>query len=232
MFKLNLHAHTKYSDGHADIEGMLREYKKQGFTAAVITDHVYSADHKYSLNLEKYSAQVAEAYAMSAKHDFPVILGAEFSLHKLEEVVIIGQPIVTMLLLQRKNRLEQGLNGMTMIEDLAAMRKTRYPFFVSLCHPHLTRNEDGTQDFILKGGHKILNAFERINGGCDFFSYRRKDIPAEFEGLIPLSNSDAHSSFSIDTCYNLTNEPIRTEQELFDYKGIFKLYNSYGEVGK
>ena len=58
--KINLHCHSDYSDGH-DLMEMALAHKEQGFSAFVVTDHVYPlflADDKE----KQYSLCFAFAY--------------------------------------------------------------------------------------------------------------------------------------------------------------------------
>lgn len=225
MHKLNLHAHTTFSDGRGTIRDMAKEYKRQGFPAAVITDHVYSTDYYSCMDYESFKESREEAKLVSQELDYPIIMGIELALDRMEEVVIIGTAAIEDLMALREYRLNTTGYGTITIGDLKKLRET-YECWISLCHPQLAAMIDGSIPFLTFRGHEILDAYEQINCGQDFFKGR--DVPAEFEGLIPVSNSDAHSINYIGLNYNFTTEPITTEEELFKYvknNGEFKLFN-------
>jgi len=230
MFKLNLHAHSTYSDGRNTIHEMVQEYKKQDFTVAVITDHVYSTEHAFSLNLEKFKAALIEAEEVSQKLDFPIILGAEFSFAAMEEIVIIGEDAILYLLRKRRDRLNSGESGELSLEDVREVVDKFNPF-IFLCHPQLTSLMDGYIPFFGIGSHEILTGYEKINHGQVRFKPGLRELPDELKGKVALSNSDAHGISHLNYNYNLTASPITTEKELLDYVasgGKFLLYNSWG----
>lgn len=228
MYKFNMHAHTRYSDGHSTMEEMALEYKNQGFSVAVVTDHIYSQAHIFSNGLTGYIQQLAEAYYIYKKHNYPVIVGCEYSFANLEEVVVIGTDANIAILKDREERLEKCCSGELTIDLLKEVRK-EHECFVSLCHPQLVENSSGHLPMITSGAYTVLDAYEQINGGCDFSTF--KNFPKEFDKLIPLSNSDAHSHKWLNWNYNLTTKPITSEESLFKYikdDGKFDLF--LGEI--
>ena len=87
MKKVNLHAHTRYSDGHNTIEEMVEEYQRNHFSCAVITDHFYHRGSKYSIDMESMKRAREEAYQLQKKKGYPVIVGIEHGLFKEEEIL-------------------------------------------------------------------------------------------------------------------------------------------------
>jgi len=214
MYKLNLHAHSNYSDGAHTVSMMAMQYKSLGFPCCVITDHVYSSDAHYSNNLDKYFKQIEEADRASKEHDIPVILGAEFSVSRSEECLVFGKNAIISLLLLRAERQEMDrLDGVITYRDLIDAKKYN-PCAVILCHPMLSETSSG---ILQLNGHLALDGFERINSCNDFFAEERREVPKEFEGLPSFCNSDAHSLFCLNDCYNLTEEPVTSEEQLIAY---------------
>ena len=66
-FKINLHAHTRYSDGGCTIEEHAKAAKELGFCCCCITDHVYSKASYYSLEKDTFEKAVREARRVSKK---------------------------------------------------------------------------------------------------------------------------------------------------------------------
>lgn len=215
MFKINLHAHTKYSDGYDTVEKQAKGCKSLGFSACVITDHVYNAEHKYSLSVQKFTEQLEEAKRVSEDLDYPVILGAEFSIAKSEECLVFGTEAIMRLLEIRHNEIFNSGSAYIGIDELRAVR-SEFDCSVILCHPMLPEYKtDQGQNFIQIGGADVIDGFEIINSGQ--FEFRRRAIPVEFDGLVRVCNSDAHHSGELDLCYNLTTENITDEKSLIKY---------------
>lgn len=204
MYKLNLHAHSLYSDGHCSIKTMAEKYKELGFTCAVITDHLYSSGlngvldtSKYSLNYTNFMHQLIEADAVSKELNFPIILGIERTFFKSEEVLCFGAEFIKELFnplvdLNEFFNLKNTLNGVAII-----------------AHPIAEKSID-------MGIHDVVDGYESFNGGCPMFGTYRT-LPTEFEKLTAFSNSDAHGIITLDRGYNLTETPITTETELIEY---------------
>jgi len=72
LFRINLHAHTKNSDGSDSILEMAQEAKRLGHTALVITDHDTS-------RISSYLSGIRELSVLKDNNliDFPVIIGSE-----------------------------------------------------------------------------------------------------------------------------------------------------------
>lgn len=202
MKKLNLHAHSIYSDGYASMEELVAEYKELDFCSAVITDHVYSVNSPKSLTYVKYTEQLEEADFLEQKYNIPVIVGAEFSYNRQEEVLIFGDKVIKHLLSLRRDDI--GRSGefrfhkshLDNIQGWAAI----------LAHPHLRSiEEDGFTDF------DFLDGYERINSKQDYF--KRRDVP---DGLLrkkAFCNSDSHALRSLDWCYNLIPDEVLIEDD-------------------
>lgn len=215
MYKLNLHAHSEYSDGHDSIVDIAKAYNEYGFSSCIITDHVYSGDHNISLNLEKFQRQLEEAKRLMDNNGYPIILGAEFTVAKTEECLVFGTEAILELLKIRQNQIEQGYLAPVSIDDLKTVRD-KFDCAVILCHPNLPeyQTEQG-RDFIQIGGVDVIDGFEAYNSGHYFF--KKREIPKEFDGLLQLCNSDAHSAKCLMRCWNLVEDDIKNEKSLISY---------------
>ncbi len=82
MHKINLHAHSAHSDGHGTIQEYVKEYKKLGHSACVITDH----DYMYG-----FYGCVGELRALqknNIKLELPVIVCQEISVGAQECIML------------------------------------------------------------------------------------------------------------------------------------------------
>jgi len=214
LYQINLHAHTRYSDGAGTIEIMARECKKLGFSACVITDHVYSQDADYSLNMEKWTDQIIEAAEVSYRLEYPIIIGCEFSIQQYEEVLVFGSKAIHELLSLRDKRTKLGVNPTIQIQDLRRVRE-RYDCATILCHPCLA-SYDNKPNFIEAGGVEILDGYEYYNSGEVGFD-KTREVPIEFKDLTPFSNSDAHNPMTLEWNYNEVERCIMDEVQLIQY---------------
>lgn len=217
LYKLNLHAHSKFSDGSHSVNSMAMRYKSLGFTCCVLTDHVYSNDAPYSNSLEKYIRQIEEAKKASIENNIPIILGAEFSVSKSEECLVFGQEAILYLLTlrdeKRKRIKTNSIQDLVITYEDLIFVKELFPCAVILAHPMLSPLPCG---IIPLKGHLALDGYERFNSCQDFFGDRR-DVPEELKDLPSFCNSDAHSMFEIDDCYNVVYENITSEEQLISY---------------
>lgn len=204
-YKLNLHAHTKYSDGKNTIKEMAAEYKKLGFSCAVISDHYYGEygqyDH-FSMNRKKFLEAKEDAKIASDELEFPVIIGMEYGFFKSEEVLCFGEEFIMKL-----------YEGVKYLDDFLKLRDN-HPSACVLCHPGLNEGPNG---FIHFGGHNAIDGFEHYNSGQNMFRTAWRQVPKEFEGLTAFSNSDAHAARNLNRAYNLVDKDIKTEEELIAY---------------
>lgn len=222
-YKINLHAHTEYSDGANTIEEFALASKEIGFSVAVITEHIYDVNWWPGIDYDKYVKQKKEAQLISKKLDYPIIVGSEFTIGE-EECLVFGDQAISELLLRRQTRLDKDAEtkdrrdsrGVLTIKDFKEIKK-RYFSAMILCHPSLKeKDSQGNSTFISNGGVDFLDGFERYNSGRDMF-HDDKPIPIEFKKLTEFSNSDAHRVNRIDTGYNIFSEYITTESALINY---------------
>jgi hypothetical protein len=212
---INLHAHSRYSDGHDSIAVMALEMKKLGHCCAVITDHVYSLDvaavsgevsekePMFSMSPRAYRLARAEAEALLELSGFPVIIGIELSIKGYEEVVVIGTSAIKKIYELREKK------GFITIDDLANVRVI-HNCLINLCHPM------NAERFTSEGGHKVIDCYEYIHSGTEMFRDTKEDLYAQY-GIIPLANSDSHWSKSLYRCCNVLDEPVQSEMDLINY---------------
>jgi len=202
MFKINLHAHSRYSDGSNTIRDMALESKHLGFSACVITDHVYPSrkgiTHTVSLDEAKFIKALIEANAVSKELDYPVILGAEFVVN-YEEILVFGTGAILSLLILRDT------NGTISVEDIREARAS-YGCATIMAHPHKPYQWKAVD---------ILDGFELFNNVV--FQFSRNGIPPNFKHLTPFANSDAHSDYDLSLSWNVTERAITNEKDLIAF---------------
>jgi len=234
--KINLHCHTKYSDGHASCFEMAEAHQKQGFSAFVVTDHVYWWNLKQRKNVaissyEEFQCQTAELKEISKKLNFPCIQGLELALYG-EEVLVFGSKVTKNLFetIDGFSAKEEQKYGNTaawrrkvVTRLLQILKKDRENSAIILCHPHLV----DTPDWVLKPLYPLLDGYEFQNSRHYYFTDQtnqdkknRSDrkIPPEFEGKKKFYNSDAHSLRSISASEgNVHANPIKTLEDLIKW---------------
>lgn len=192
MYKINIHAHTFFSDGRNSPLVMAKKAKELGFTALVLTDHYYGGRHpECELTFEKlklYNKAIIEA-----REVLPVIRGLEVAFGG-EEFLLFGGSAIKWLL---------ATNGLNTKDDLVKMKKEHHCAMV-LCHP-----QNSYHNFL-----DCLDGYERYNGGQDWF--KRREV-GELSKLTGWCNSDAHSVDSLEAGYNLVNKKIVNEGDLINY---------------
>ena len=194
-YKLNIHAHSKFSDGSGSPYAMAKEAKRLGFTALVLTDHFYGNDPKYdycSMNIR--TDHLLRQFYKEASEVLPVIRGMEAPVGG-EEVLVFGDLAIKTILLE---------GGLT-VELLKKLRGTVRCAFI-LCHPHIS------YDKLIP----YIDGYERFNSMQDQFKGRLEEV-VKFDGLQAWCNSDAHGVSRLGWAHNLVNTKIETEEELIAY---------------
>ena len=87
-YKINLHAHTIFSDGYNSPLRMGMTAKKLGFSALVITDH-YRNNAPYS----SYNFSLCQDACREVREIIPVILGMEIMVEGAEMLLFGGEAI-------------------------------------------------------------------------------------------------------------------------------------------
>ena len=236
--KINLHCHSNYSDGD-DIFEMAEEHKKQGFSAFVVTDHVYplmmaqdKANH-YSMCINsygKFQRQTTHLAKVSKQLDFPCLQGIELALYQ-EEVLVFGQKAIRDIFdyLEGLDLEEQKKYGKRtqykkkVINHLfSILKKNKEDSAVIFCHPHIIE----TPDWVLKPLYEIVDGYEFQNGRTYYFSdetikgkkHWEREVPPELKAKKKFYNSDAHSISAINRSEgNFHSEKITTMEELIKF---------------
>ena len=197
-YKINLHAHTFFSDGSNSPYRMALIAKELGFTALVLTDHFCTDTNAWcSINFEKM--KLLKRAAEEAKEIIPVIIGIELAIAG-EEVLVFGSAMVN-------NILNAEDNGNDLSVNLLRGWKSKFESAFILCHPGREEN--------WKKLMPILDGFEEYNGGVNCFDSNR-DFGC-LSGLPRWCNSDAHTDFLLEKGYNIVDSKITVESDLIRY---------------
>lgn len=191
-YKINIHAHTIFSDGQNSPFTMALKAKELGFTALVITDHFYGHDYPEYMSIHKLDTlkkACKEAVAI-----LPVIIGLEVPFMG-QEVLVFGGGAVKAILRNGKP---------TMDEMLQLKQETGCA--VILCHP--------SEDFELAA--PAVDGFEHFNAGNDFFPVGERSF-GPIEGKQRWCNSDAHRVADLGSAYNIVDSKITSEPDLIRY---------------
>jgi len=197
QYKINIHAHSIFSDGLNTPYIMALEAKRLGFTSLVITDHFYGfqlgKNNHFSMTVEKM--KMLKRACIEAKKILPVIVGLEIP-HFGQEVLVFGGEAI-------KNILKKGLPTH---EGLIALKRETNCAIV-LCHP--------SEDFDILELIEICDGYEQYNSGCDLFRNNRNR--GGFRDKVSWCNSDAHHADSLEVGYNVVDSKITTESDLIKY---------------
>lgn len=182
--------------------------KKLGMTVCVLTDHVYPEGYQFSLNTSKFLKQVEEAERLMDSLGVPIILGIECSVMRMEEVNIFGRDAI-LEILKIKSK------GMITYDDLVAL-KNNYNCIINYNHPM------NPPRFVKAGCMDFIDGYEHIHQCSYTFDEDSPNVkqftcPPEFASLVKLCNSDAHHVDALEWCFNETETPITTEDELISY---------------
>jgi predicted metal-dependent phosphoesterase TrpH len=195
-YKINIHAHSIFSDGINSPYVMALKAKELGFSALVVTDHYYGHDrHELSLSINRM--RMLEKASKEAKLILPVIIGMEIPLLGQEFLLFGGSAIKSIL-----------KNGRPTRRAMRQLQESTYCALI-MCHPG---------DF----GHAaadIADGFEEWNSGQNMFDNGRGKTRSfgKMENKPRWCNSDAHSADMLDWNYNIVDTKIRTESDLIKY---------------
>lgn len=190
-YKINIHAHSIFSDGMNSPYTMALKAKELGFTALVLTDHFYGPDAPEFMG--KVTMHVLKKACSEAKEILPVIIGLEVPFMGQEVLVFGGAAI--------KSILENGLPTMEAMLNL----REETGCAILLCHPG--------EDFEMVA--PAVDGLERINSGTDYFKKDRSF--GVLETLPRWCNSDAHRAIDLEKAYNIVDSKIETESDLIRY---------------
>jgi len=200
QYKINLHAHTFFSDGANSPYTMALEAKRLGLCCLILTDHFYPKNSStcFSMGPDRY--RLRNRASFEAREILPIINGLELAFGNEEMLVFGGEMIQKIYQHCSVNKAELTISHLE-------KWKRRYESAFILCHPHSPSNWD-----VLRG---ILDGYERYNSGWDMFP-----SGADFSFLKSLPswcNSDAHECETLCRAYNLIDTEIKTEYDLIQY---------------
>jgi hypothetical protein len=202
MKKINLHAHSTWSDGSGTIVEMTQAYEQLGFAASVITDHDYMIKNQSAI-----LDQREEIKALNAAGTFaiPIIQGCEITLHYEEEAVLFGQEAI-----DHWFSLSQRIYRPGMFDQ--------FEHALIWVHPRLSSKYTVLDDDRFLSG---FHGFEIENWGKPVFADEdgNEDIDRinEIKEMIqyqPYRNSDAHSVNMLEWSYNTIEQAIQNEDDL------------------
>ena len=196
-YKINIHAHTIFSDGYNSPYMMALKAKELGFASLVITDHYYGRKSTHCLSKLKYA--LLKKACQEAKSILPIILGIEYT-YMNEEILVFGSAFINKILSADMDSDKPDMA--TMLEW-----KRIHNGACILCHPRRPKN--------WKNLRPLLDGFERYNSGCDMFARNRAFC--SLQNLPGWCNSDAHGEKVLDWCYNIVDSNIETEGDLIKY---------------
>jgi len=191
-YKINIHAHSIFSDGKNTPFIMALKAKELGFTALVITDHYYGPEHPEFMS--ENSMRLLKKSCKEARKIIPVIIGLEAPFMG-EEVLVFGGAAISDIL----------ENGKPTMDKLLQLKKDT-GCAVVLCHPG--------EDFELT--IPAIDGFERFNHGMDMFGSGRRSM-GSLENKPSWCNSDAHMADHLEICYNIVDTKIKNESDLIRY---------------
>lgn len=211
--KLNLHAHTRYSDGGGTIEEMAIQAKLTGHVACVITDHDYMLGgdetrvNGFNSNQarERYAAQLAEAAEISERMEYPIIIGCEISLWH-EEGLLFGKEAISTFFTYRE-LIKSNIRGNTFDGSLHLPDHA-----LILCHPSLRGKA-------CENYYKMFDGFEAMNSGYLWPKEDREFLKSQGIRKWYL-NLDAHGKSAYvnrGSFYNKIDRPINNETELIEW---------------
>ena len=205
-YRYEIHAHTRNSSRCGKLDGaeIAQKYKDAGYDGIVITDHYapMSFDPKEFFNKKQAMDHYLRGYR-SAKtvedENFSVILGMElrfyatvndYLVYGVTEEMLYSLPLLLGKYLRRATKLLRK-NGCVVIQ----------------AHPF--------RKFITRANPKHLDGVEVLNGKTDGELNRKaKEWADSFAPNIQTGGSDCHSDSSFATSGIITNEPIRTSEDL------------------
>lgn len=199
MYKINIHAHTYFSDGSNSPYTMAVEAKRLGFCALVVTDHYYPTAPKEWCSADAEKQRLIRRACREAKEILPVIVGIELNFGG-EEMLVFGSAMIQAIV----RHCDQG--GKLSVELLKKW-KAEFDCAFILCHPTKSRNWEALRP--------LLDGYEQYNSGQDMFGDGRD--PASLTGLPRWCNSDAHCKEALSIANNLVDTRIKTETDLIRY---------------
>lgn len=193
-YKINIHAHSFFSDGQNSPYIMAKTAQSLGFSALVLTDHYYNGSYP-EVSMVKSKEGAYKRALKEAEMVLPVIRGTEATFGG-EEILVFGQSAIKEIM---------DKDGIQTDDHLKEIRKN-HECAIVLCHP----------GNYYEGFTDLFDGYERYNSGSDEFATRPEalDILKDKQAWY---NSDAHGAVMLPICYNLTEDEITTEEQLIAY---------------
>lgn len=202
MYRINIHAHTIFSDGANTPYRMALEAKRIGLTSLVVTDHYYGPEYNIGESITRNKMHLLEKACKEAKSILPVIIGLELAFGG-EEMLVFGSAVIKEILNCGEQKTAFGM------ETLLQWKKKHDCAFI-LCHP----GEEKNWEKLLP----LLDGYEEFNSGDNMF--KAGDIERSrgcLSGLPGWCNSDAHNAGSLHRGHNIVDTKIETETDLIRY---------------
>jgi len=205
-YKYEIHAHTKNTSvcGQLDAQELVKKYKDAGYSGIVITDHYSPMTFKPNefFNKEKALEHYLQGYRKAKQfetEDFSVLLGVElrfyatvndYLIYGVTEEMLYELPFLLPLYIKKASRLfrERGC------------------IFIQ-AHPF--------RQFITRAKPKYLDGVEVFNGkAAKEANDNSLKWANEINAKVKTSGSDCHRETGVALGGIITNEPIKTNDDL------------------
>ena len=224
MYKINLHAHSIYSDGDSTLSELVNMAESLGHTALVVTDHDWYLD-----SFEKGHNKIESL----KDAPIPIILGQEIST-PFGDCLLFGEKA-----LLAYNGLHISMNKINysmyyfykygvVAKHSDWLQQERYlklftermkdeNYALVLCHPFQYEiDSENMKDRVLSSHEKeffqLIHGVEvQNNKDCINIEWLFQHMK---HGVKKLKNSDAHCLKDMSTCCNETEFPIKNENDL------------------
>lgn len=216
-YKYEIHCHTKEVSrcGTLPVKELIQIYKDAGYSGIVLTDHYSPMTFNPSEFFSKKKAidHYLKAYKEAQKYatdDFTVLLGMElrfyatvndYLIYGISEEMLYDLPFLLSLYIRRASKL---------LREKGCVFLQAHPF----------------RKLITRANPKYLDGVEVFNGKADKESNELSEKWAEEIGaFIRTSGSDCHRESGAAKGGIITNEPIKTNEDLLRIlkSGDFKL---------
>lgn len=195
-FKINIHAHSIFSDGRNSPYHMAMKAKELGFCCLVITDHWYPCREDVSLTWEKL--KLLRSSVREAEEVLPVIIGLELPVAG-EEILVFGEEAIRSIAAEGNIKFE--------LSHVRILKKTIPECAYILCHPR-----QPSAELI-----EVIDGYELGNSGQNWIDDRSEKFKEQLSHLPAWSNSDAHMSNMLTWGFNQVNAEIKNETDLISY---------------
>jgi hypothetical protein len=200
---LNLHCHSSYTDGANSLRELALMARECDHVALCLTDHNYMFSSPFV-----WERECAEAESLSLELDYPIIVGLEYWVPKVEEVLVFGKEACRSLLMA-------DISGVNQFKDWYMSQKN--PFALILAHPFLWTN---APDFYL-----LMDGYEVVNSGFAWDENYVKKMKAWMpEPRRAYKGQDTHGADDFShPCNEIADEmKIKNESDLIKYLSVVK----------